>query len=268
MTKRIDADLMENCRRPPGELASSAAAFLVSRFGPLAPWWLQPEVLEKAIEHQLAPRDRSGIVVLDWFLFGAAIPHEAILLHAWKEALHAGLGQGARPVAIVSCETLSPTGAVETHGRPWTLDQACFPANGLPGTSACHLHFPTPLRILRQGALIHQPKLADLVVAACRRTSAMSPSDGQNDVMLREDLLEDALRRPSRWCGRRLELHRFSARQDRDVELRGVTGLLHLPEGPGYAWPLLAAAHWLHLGKGTIYGMGQVVVEPGAIDES
>lgn len=36
-----------------------------------------------------------------------------------------------------------------------------------------------------------------------------------------------------------------------------MAGELHLPAGPGPLWPLLAAALWLHLGKGTIVGLGQ-----------
>ena len=53
-----------------------------------------------------------------------------------------------------------------------------------------------------------------------------------------------------------------SARQDADLELRGVSGVLDLPEGPGELWPLLAAATWLHLGKATVFGLGQFEVQP------
>lgn len=38
----------------------------------------------------------------------------------------------------------------------------------------------------------------------------------------------------------------------------GVAGALDLPAGPGPLAPLLAAACWLHLGKGTIMGLGQL----------
>jgi hypothetical protein len=62
------------------------------------------------------------------------------------------------------------------------------------------------------------------------------------------------------WQGERLDLHRYSGRQRAELELRGITGYLDLPHGPGPLWPLLAAAQWLHLGKGTVMGMGQLSV--------
>ena len=33
-----------------------------------------------------------------------------------------------------------------------------------------------------------------------------------------------------------------------------------LPDGPGPLWPLIAAATWIHLGKGTVFGMGQPIL--------
>ncbi len=74
--------------------------------------------------------------------------------------------------------------------------------------------------------------------------------------------LETARRTPAgAWQGERLDLRRYSARQHAELEFRGVTGCLDLPQGPGELWPLLAAATWLHLGKGTVMGLGQVLVE-------
>jgi hypothetical protein len=64
------------------------------------------------------------------------------------------------------------------------------------------------------------------------------------------------------WQGRRLDLLRWSARQQAEIDLYGVTGVLDLPEGPGVLWPLLAAACWLHLGKGTTLGLGELQVLP------
>jgi hypothetical protein len=63
-----------------------------------------------------------------------------------------------------------------------------------------------------------------------------------------------------RWKGRRLDLVRYSGRQRAELELRGVSGQLDLLEGAGELWPLFAAAQWVHMGKGTTVGMGQVVI--------
>jgi len=45
-------------------------------------------------------------------------------------------------------------------------------------------------------------------------------------------------------------------------ELFGVSGSITLPRGPGFLWPLLAAAQWSHIGKGTVYGMGEIRILP------
>jgi hypothetical protein len=81
---------------------------------------------------------------------------------------------------------------------------------------------------------------------------------------IRRPLLELARPRPSSWSGARLDLHRYSSRQEAEVELRGVSGVLELPEGVGALAPLLAAASWLHVGKGTVFGLGQFHITAGA----
>jgi hypothetical protein len=44
--------------------------------------------------------------------------------------------------------------------------------------------------------------------------------------------------------------------------MQGVSGSLDLPEGLGPLALLLAAAQWLHLGKGTVMGLGQLRIIP------
>ena len=62
------------------------------------------------------------------------------------------------------------------------------------------------------------------------------------------------------WQGRRLDLVRYSGSQKAEVELRGVAGSLALPVGPGPLSSLLAAAAWIHIGKGTVMGLGQIKI--------
>ncbi|WP_162800768.1 hypothetical protein [Acidibrevibacterium fodinaquatile] len=44
------------------------------------------------------------------------------------------------------------------------------------------------------------------------------------------------------------------------MELRRITGALALPHGPGPLRPLLVAVSWIHLGKGTVFGLGQMLI--------
>jgi hypothetical protein len=117
--------------------------------------------------------------------------------------------------------------------------------------------------LLRQHRLIEQPTLADIVIAAVRRVGAFLPSPASNALAgMKPAMLERANTRPAgAWQGQRLDLLRYSGRQKAELEMRGVSGYLDLPNGPGPLWPLLAAVQWLHLGKGAVVGMGQLVVD-------
>jgi hypothetical protein len=64
------------------------------------------------------------------------------------------------------------------------------------------------------------------------------------------------------WIGRPLDLVRYSGRQKQELEVHGVTGEISLPAGAGPLADLLAAAQWLHLGKSTVMGLGQMIVLP------
>ena len=55
---------------------------------------------------------------------------------------------------------------------------------------------------------------------------------------------------------------RYSGSQKAEVELRGVAGSLALPARPSPISPLLAAAAWIHIGKGTVMGLGQLKIAP------
>jgi len=137
-------------------------------------------------------------------------------------------------------------------------------ATEVPPDRSCRLCFHAPLRLMRRGTLTAAPTLPDLVVAAARRVKTYLDSTlhpAWDD--LTRQALELARNTPTTpWQGDRLDLRRYSGRQQAELELRGVSGSLGLPRGPGELWPLLAAAQWLHLGKGTVMGLGQLNVEP------
>ncbi len=213
-----------------------------------------------------APAGPDGAAALHWFLFGEACRHDEVLRRAWDVASGMGLGPQRRRWFVRRCLALEPEGHEGGDGRPWHLDAVTWP---LAADAPCRLHFPAPLRLLRRGRLLEQPTLADLAVAAGRRVAALLPAaDRPAWQALQPHVLALARRRPAGpWQGERLDLVRWSARQEEEIDLHGVAGRLDLPEGPGDLWPLLAAASWLHLGKGSALGLGQVCVQPLPPDE-
>ncbi len=166
-----------------------------------------------------------------------------------------GLGKLRRPFEIRRRETILPDESTGVDGDPWPLAQADAPYR---------LVFPAPLRLRRKGRLIESPTLADLVAALNRRIAGYLPERYRSLwLQLGRQLLELARQRPQvAWQGTRLDLVRYSGRQKMELELHGISGAIELPRGPGVLLPLLAAAQWLHVGKQTVMGMGQLLVEP------
>ena len=139
---------------------------------------------------------------------------------------------------------------------PWPLDGP---------ESSCRLVFPAPLRLIHQRRLVTRPAPADLAIAALRRIQALAPHHPDADALweARRDWIEQAHSIPcGPWEGQRLDLARYSGSQHAELVLRGVAGSLPFPEGLGPLTPLLKAATWLHLGKGTVMGLGQVRIVP------
>ena len=196
---------------------------------------------------------------LDFFLFNEAIADDATLLKAWGKACRNGLGPNRNPF-FINGYVLNSFYVEASPDQPWNLGEAEWPLQSDPADTPCRISFSSPLRILRNKHLIEEPTLADIVVAIHRRLDAFIP-DCEAWRTLQRDLLSLARNISCiPWDGQRLDLVRWSSRQQEEVEMRGVYGELILPEGPGDLWPLLAAAQWTHLGKGTIMGLGQPVI--------
>lgn len=205
-----------------------------------------------------APPDPAFAPAMEWILIADAVPKGRLLAEAWQRAAEAGLGPQRRPFKLRQWVGIAPDGRPAEKSGPWRLGQCAWPCEN-PQQTPCQVRFDSPLRLRRRGRLIEQPSLADLVVAAARRVSSfLSAPELAAWRALEPELLELARQTPQQpWQGWRLDLTRYSARQRQELDLHGVCGSLALPEGPGPLWPLLSAACWLHLGKGTVMGMGQ-----------
>lgn len=204
--------------------------------------------------------ERGPEVAVDWILFGSGIDDDVMLRRAWDVASGMGLGRRRQRFFIRRYETLGPDGRSVRRQHPWSLSQVDWP---MERDQACRLVFRSPLRLLRRGRLIRTPTISDIVVACCRRVSVfLGEGDRACWERISRGAIEVAKETPcGKWVGRRHDLHRYSARQKATVELRGVSGWLDLPQGPGDLWPILAAAQWLHIGKGAVMGMGRLQID-------
>lgn len=197
---------------------------------------------------------------LDWFLFPKAFPMDDELLQAWQIAANTGLGPKRIPFQILEIKHYQPDGTVAASQKDWSLAECQFPLNQLAEDIPCRLNFPTALRLRRQGKLIYSPTFTDIIVAICRRVELLlGPNADDSWQQLKRETIElSRSQRADHWRGNENTFHRYSARQKTDIEMQGVSGHLDLPEGSGALWPLLNAASWIHLGKGTVFGLGQL----------
>ena len=225
-----------------------------SRPGPVAqgpPYVLRP-----------APPDTEWAPAVEWILIGPAIEYLGRLAECWQRAGHYGLGRQREPFRVVRQGTLRPDGSVGQEPSPWSLAQAQWPCAS--AVTPCRLEFVSPLRLRYRGRLVERPTLVDLVASLVRRLGGMIPHQYQQLwLSLGRLLLERAAQLPARsgpW--QRQDLVRYSGTQKQELQLHGVVGTITLPEGPQELLPLLAAAQWVHLGKATVFGLGQLVVHP------
>ena len=143
----------------------------------------------------------------------------------------------------------------------WTLDKAADMT--LEADTPCTLVFNAPLRLIRAGRMVNRPTPRDIVIGGLRRLQSLASESVHADI---KRLWEPALDTSDRinaqaWRGQRLDLIRWSARQQTEVELRGVAGSIELPDGAGPLLPLFAALQWTHIGKGTTIGLGQLTIQ-------
>ncbi len=207
-----------------------------------------------------APADPEFAPAVEWILIGAAARSDGVLTRAWDVAARMGLGPGRKPFAIRQVLWLNPRGEAVPRPLRWSLRAA---AEAMPADIAkteIALEFDAPLRVLRRGKLVDRPTFVDIAVAAARRVAVLSGAEEPGrERELVHAVADAAARIPAGgWKGRRADFVRWSGAQRREVDMHGVSGEIRLPEGPGELWPLLAAGSWVHIGKGTVFGLGQL----------
>lgn len=206
-----------------------------------------------------APSDPSFAPAVDWILIGEAGRFEGSLVRAWDVASGMGLGADRVPFAIKEVRSLDANAAMISADQRWTLREAAEALRPkISGDAAIRLKFSAPLRILRRGKLMERPTFTDIAVASLRRLASLACGEGF-DRMLSASVIAAANRTESMtWQGNRADFVRWSGSQQREMDLHGVTGSLDLQRGAGSLWPLLAAGKWIHVGKGTVFGLGQL----------
>ncbi len=206
---------------------------------------------------------------IECILFGSAGRQLSTILRAFDIAGGMGLGEPNVPFFVRNISGIGPDGAVLDSPTSWSISQAAWPLWGDPHALPCRLLFPKPLRIVRlnhqtrQDQLVKQPTFEILVDAMLRRIESFLGPECKSPAAMaeRERLMQLAAQTHAVSLGwQEAELEVLSPSLRRKPNRRGVVGGVLLPEGAGELWPLVAQSQWLHLGKSTVLGMGQMLV--------
>jgi hypothetical protein len=208
----------------------------------------------------------GGEFPLGMTLLGRGIDYLPFIIHALAEAGQRGIG---RERTIYDLERVTD-GAGEEIWRPGSnlAPQSAAPPNlKLGDLGLVAVAFVSPLRLVRNGAPIGADQLDGpaLAFAAVRRVAllrdgfagALAPIDF-HDLRAKSEGAR-IVQRQLGWSDRR----RYSTRQNQPITMGGIVGNLVLDRSgaPGVL-PFLETCQFVHIGKGTTLGLGEVALTP------
>lgn len=237
------------------EPAPAQSATLISRYRSAPP----PYVLSAPTGGAVSV---GSTVDLDVILIGKGDVHAAPVLRALERAGAAGLGRQGQRIRLVleSIQHLASgaaPGVLERHRALPFAQPLAVP----PPPAAVRLILEQPLRLREQESYLRPQAftLRALFKSLLLRASNLADAYGDGPLGLdHQALLEHAagfgLGEPQlSWHHQR----RYSARQELEVETSGITGSFELHGNLAPLWPLLWIGQWLHVGKGTVMGLGR-----------
>jgi hypothetical protein len=190
---------------------------------------------------------------LELTLVGRGRVYLAPMVEAVKEMGKMGLGPKRQRFFLSHIDDIHPDGPRVILGK----EARFFSAE--PTLWSVALTTVSPLRLLSQGEPLKSLDLGVLLRALFRRIGALSRHHcGFEPVVDYARLLEGAAQvevtlRDLSWEDRR----RFSARQGRPMTLGGLTGSLEFKGHLEPVLPFLRLGEFLHVGKGTSFGLGR-----------
>ncbi|WP_022947151.1 CRISPR system precrRNA processing endoribonuclease RAMP protein Cas6 [Methylohalobius crimeensis] len=208
---------------------------------------------------------------VDLTLIGHANARLPYLVHAWQKIGDLGIGGGKGRFELESVEQQATPNAewqeIHRRGNPLTALSPQTPPPTPAPNGQCVLTFHTPLRVRYRDRLmgVENFSFRGLLAALLRRLSLLCYFHGDTPLEIDfRTLIDQAksvtpLRTELRW----FDWKRYSNRQKTEMHMGGLLGQVIL-EGQALApfWPWLSAGQWLHVGKGTVMGLGKYQVEP------
>jgi hypothetical protein len=197
-------------------------------------------------------------------MFGDGVAYMPYLYYAVKRAGEVGLFKARIPYKIQDVRSydrsiLRSDGNIETdiQERRWSLDTDDEPGEKKQRT----VRLLTPLRMKKAGNYVSEPGMDDILRASARRVAILEEMYGDGLGEILQDACDgtsfSTIRSNTRWQ----DLPYYSSRQNRPLMLGGVIGDITVSH-PFSAREdsLLQAASVFHIGKNTVFGLGQVEI--------
>ena len=213
-----------------------------------------PFAIEAPPPHELAAMPGEALDV--WLkVFGAidATP----LVDAFAEAAWTGLGKGRGKAELTHYAAMWES---EAEGDPLDHPPAIPPVPMMP--VATRVMLTSPLRLKVGGSLLAARTFdpQSWLRALVRRLELLAAIYGTGAPPDKVGQIEATMREPQLW---QVSMHRWSARQKREIDMSGPMGSFLLPlDGLEAVWPLLWLGQWTQVGSGTNAGLGAYRLKP------
>lgn len=213
-------------------------------------------------------------ITFDLLLTGRAQQDVLALINAFYLAGQSGWGNQQAPFLLYSVHQE----VLKEHHPVWTPEdgmqkQPVSSIVELPSTYNNHpnektkkqvrditLTFETPLVLMERKKLLKLPEFSSLMKAIFRRTDLLMKAhlDQPLDLDYQQWLKAAETVSAVEWSGRRYNLKRYSNRQNRPVMINGALPIItYSGEALHQFMPFLELGSHIHIGKGTVMGLGK-----------
>lgn len=199
-------------------------------------------------------------------LIGKGFQFLPYLIFAVQEMGAHGLGKNRYPFQLMDIHDHhqqliydSTSGQVVNGTTPVTIKEICMDN---PQTSNTRIQFVTPARMKTNQSLNTGDITSEqLFNQACRRLRSLlihyedeNPDEFDFRPLLKESILPTIEKRDLKW----VDLERYSNRQKQKLKMGGFVGTVDLRNIDGHFLTILKAICEVHIGKGTVMGLGQI----------
>lgn len=191
-------------------------------------------------------------------LVGKSIDQLPLVVYAWQRACEAGFAKSQSRAALVAIHQGDHLAYLPGQGLDARPESLVVPDLG----ETTRLRFVTPLRLQHEGriVLVHEQLDAPLLLMSlARRVQKLLDLHSHDKPRLNLAALKEqaqALTLQVREM-QRVDVRRYSSRQQQLVELDGIMGEVILHGDTGDFGPLLALGESVHVGKNATHGLGQ-----------